>query len=378
MTQDRPAASGTLTFLFSDIEGSSRLEQEVGTEAYAALLARHRSILRAAFEAHGGEEQGTEGDSFFVIFPSAGRGGPRRDRCPARPGRRGLAGRPADPGPDRAPHRRGEPERRRLRRDRHQPRGPDLGGRPRRAGPRLDRDPRPRRRGAPGRGGLARPRDLPAARLPRAGAAQPARHRRAPGRLPRPPDGRRPPEQPAVDRDVLRRSGARARRGPAAAPDGPAAHRHRARRHRQDALRDRAGASRRGRLPGRDVLRPVRAGRRPDPRAGHDRPGGRDRGDRGPPAARGAQGAPRRTARPARARQLRAAHRGGAGHRRPAPGRAGAALRRDQPGDPPPVRGAGVPPRRADRPTGHRAAEPVGARRADRDRGPGDGRRGAR
>jgi predicted ATPase/class 3 adenylate cyclase len=71
MTQDRPAASGTLTFLFSDIEGSSRLEQEVGTEAYAALLARHRSILRTAFEAHGGEEQGTEGDSFFVIFPSA-------------------------------------------------------------------------------------------------------------------------------------------------------------------------------------------------------------------------------------------------------------------------------------------------------------------
>ena len=71
MTKDRPPASGTLTFLFSDIEGSSRLEQEVGTEAYAALLARHRSILRAAFEAHVGEEQGTEGDSFFVVFPSA-------------------------------------------------------------------------------------------------------------------------------------------------------------------------------------------------------------------------------------------------------------------------------------------------------------------
>ncbi|MEO8229508.1 MAG: adenylate/guanylate cyclase domain-containing protein [Chloroflexota bacterium] len=71
MTIDRPSPSGTVTFLFSDIEGSSRLEQEVGTEVYATVLARHRAILRAAFEAHGGVEQGTEGDSFFVVFPSA-------------------------------------------------------------------------------------------------------------------------------------------------------------------------------------------------------------------------------------------------------------------------------------------------------------------
>ena len=71
MTQDRPVTSGTFTFLFSDIEGSSRLEQEVGTDAYAVLLAQHRAILRAAFDGHGGAEQGTEGDSFFVVFPSA-------------------------------------------------------------------------------------------------------------------------------------------------------------------------------------------------------------------------------------------------------------------------------------------------------------------
>ena len=71
MTTERPVSSATVTFLFSDIEGSSRLEREVGTATYAALLDRHREILRAAFEAHGGAEQGTEGDSFFVIFSGA-------------------------------------------------------------------------------------------------------------------------------------------------------------------------------------------------------------------------------------------------------------------------------------------------------------------
>ena len=61
----------TLTFLFSDIEGSTRLEQAVGTRAYAELRERHRALLRAAFAAGDGSEQGTEGDSFFVVFRSA-------------------------------------------------------------------------------------------------------------------------------------------------------------------------------------------------------------------------------------------------------------------------------------------------------------------
>jgi len=64
-------SDATLTFLFSDIEGSTRLEQEVGTSAYADVRERHRALLRAAFAACGGEEQGTEGDSFFVVFPTA-------------------------------------------------------------------------------------------------------------------------------------------------------------------------------------------------------------------------------------------------------------------------------------------------------------------
>jgi predicted ATPase/class 3 adenylate cyclase len=68
---DTPAPSGTVTFLFTDIEGSTRLEQQIGTSGYAALRERHRAILRAAFDAHGGVEQSTEGDSFFVVFDSA-------------------------------------------------------------------------------------------------------------------------------------------------------------------------------------------------------------------------------------------------------------------------------------------------------------------
>lgn len=70
MTTSLPP-SGTVTCLFTDIEGSTRLEIELGTGPYRELRERHRAILRAAFDAHRGHEQGTEGDSFFVIFVSA-------------------------------------------------------------------------------------------------------------------------------------------------------------------------------------------------------------------------------------------------------------------------------------------------------------------
>ena len=71
MTASQPIMRGTVTFLFSDIEGSTRLEQRVGTARYGELRERHRAILREAFGAHEGIEQGTEGDSFFVVFASA-------------------------------------------------------------------------------------------------------------------------------------------------------------------------------------------------------------------------------------------------------------------------------------------------------------------
>jgi predicted ATPase/class 3 adenylate cyclase len=69
MRRDLPA--GTVTFLFTDVEGSTKLLHELGAEGYAAALAEHRRILRSAFAAHGGVEVDTQGDAFFVAFPSA-------------------------------------------------------------------------------------------------------------------------------------------------------------------------------------------------------------------------------------------------------------------------------------------------------------------
>jgi predicted ATPase/class 3 adenylate cyclase len=66
--RDLPA--GTVTFLFSDIEGSTRLLQELG-ERYADVLAEHRRTLRNAFGACGGVEVDTQGDAFFFAFGRA-------------------------------------------------------------------------------------------------------------------------------------------------------------------------------------------------------------------------------------------------------------------------------------------------------------------
>ena len=87
----RELPTGTVTFLFTDIEGSTRLLHELG-EAYAEALAEHRRVLREAFAAHGGVEVDTQGDAFFVAFATRGRGargGARRRR------RRSPAGRSA-------------------------------------------------------------------------------------------------------------------------------------------------------------------------------------------------------------------------------------------------------------------------------------------
>jgi len=62
--------TGTVTFLFTDIEGSTRLLATLG-DAYTSVLERHAAILRAAIRAHAGIEVSTEGDSFFAVFPSA-------------------------------------------------------------------------------------------------------------------------------------------------------------------------------------------------------------------------------------------------------------------------------------------------------------------
>ena len=62
--------SGTVTFLFTDIEGSTALVKKIGG-AYAEVLADHQRILREAFGAHGGHEVDTQGDSFFIAFRRA-------------------------------------------------------------------------------------------------------------------------------------------------------------------------------------------------------------------------------------------------------------------------------------------------------------------
>ena len=62
--------TGTVTFFFSDIEGSTRLLRAQG-DAWPSLLQRHQQLLREAFAASDGVEVGTEGDSFFVTFPTA-------------------------------------------------------------------------------------------------------------------------------------------------------------------------------------------------------------------------------------------------------------------------------------------------------------------
>lgn len=63
--------SGTVTFLFTDVEGSTRLLHELGAEGYADALAEHRRAIRDACVRHDGVEVDTQGDAFFFAFPTA-------------------------------------------------------------------------------------------------------------------------------------------------------------------------------------------------------------------------------------------------------------------------------------------------------------------
>ena len=77
---------GTVTFLFTDIEGSTKLLDLLG-ERYAGVLSEHRRLIREAFEARGGQEIDTQGDAFFFCFERA------RDAVAAAvAGQRALAG----------------------------------------------------------------------------------------------------------------------------------------------------------------------------------------------------------------------------------------------------------------------------------------------
>ena len=69
MRSDLP--TGTVTFLFTDVEGSTKLMHELGSEAYADALSEQRRVVRKACRSQGGVEVDTQGDAFFVVFPSA-------------------------------------------------------------------------------------------------------------------------------------------------------------------------------------------------------------------------------------------------------------------------------------------------------------------
>jgi class 3 adenylate cyclase len=60
----------TLTFLFTDIEGSTALLQRAGDGVYAQVLAGHHALIRSALAAQGGREIDTQGDAFFAVFSS--------------------------------------------------------------------------------------------------------------------------------------------------------------------------------------------------------------------------------------------------------------------------------------------------------------------
>jgi predicted ATPase/class 3 adenylate cyclase len=67
----RELPTGTVTFVFTDVEGSTRLLHQLGADAYADALAQHRRALREAFVRHEGVEVDTQGDSFFIAFSTA-------------------------------------------------------------------------------------------------------------------------------------------------------------------------------------------------------------------------------------------------------------------------------------------------------------------
>ena len=62
--------TGTVTLVFTDIEGSTRLLASLGSR-YEEILANHRKLLRTAFSSHGGIEVDTHGDALFYAFAKA-------------------------------------------------------------------------------------------------------------------------------------------------------------------------------------------------------------------------------------------------------------------------------------------------------------------
>src|SRR5690348_6699523 len=64
---DMPVTAEEVVFCFTDVEGSTQLAHDLGSE-FAELNEAHRRVVRAAVDSHGGREVSTHGDAFFVVF----------------------------------------------------------------------------------------------------------------------------------------------------------------------------------------------------------------------------------------------------------------------------------------------------------------------
>ena len=170
--------TGIVALLFTDVEDSTRLVQELG-DAYSSVMAEHRRVIRDAVTSVGGREIDCRGDEFFVAFAST------RDAVHAAiAAQRTLAAQTwpsATPAAraDGDPHRRADPGRGRVRRARRPPGRSDLRGRSRRAGARLAGRPRAARTRERRRLRLPRPRRARAEGPAAPRAHLPARRRRA-------------------------------------------------------------------------------------------------------------------------------------------------------------------------------------------------------
>jgi class 3 adenylate cyclase len=187
----RELPTGTVTLLFSDVEGSTTLLRELGAEAYADVLAEHRRIVRAACTAEGGVEVDNQGDAFFFAFRSAPAALGRSAGGDARFGRRPGLGTDRHAYGHAARHRGG------VRRRRRPPRGAGRGVRARRPGRAVADDPRARRRSAAHRSRRASSEGHPGSRL-----HLPARQRA----LPAAEDDLE--HQPPSSRELVHRQGA--------------------------------------------------------------------------------------------------------------------------------------------------------------------------
>ncbi len=231
--------TGTVTFLFTDIEGSTNLARTLGAR-WTGVLETHHALIRAELAGPSGTRPEDRGRRVLRRLPVRGRRRRGLGRRAALPRRASVAGGRIHPGAHGHAHRRGRAGRRRVRGARRPPRGPRRGGRPRRTGAPLGGDPGAGDRGAPGGGRRPGPRRAPAEGLRPAAAPVSAGHRRPRGGLPRTAHVGGP-DQPPGRPDHLRRQGARARGPGRPGPVLPARHADRARGKREDPPGHRGG-----------------------------------------------------------------------------------------------------------------------------------------